>query len=223
MAADSERNRSRSTELTGGEGFTYEDTVVAYYLAALLHESAAAHTNGKVVRVAVQQASQGEPLDDLIADAQGSVGPSRLSLQVKRHVTISKSNNDFREIISGALRTRAKPEFRVGLDQYGFIARRVADERFNSLNRIISKARESPDGAQFAARFVSGGEASQDDIDLRNELADLLPVNVDEKVDFYRHFVALRMDGFDPGGDRYVELCNRLGQLTRPARRSGPC
>ena len=28
--------QATSTELTGGPGFTYEDTVVAYYLAALL-------------------------------------------------------------------------------------------------------------------------------------------------------------------------------------------
>jgi hypothetical protein len=62
--------RSRSTELTGGEGFTYEDTVVAYYLTALLHEDAAAGLTGHVVRVAVQQAAAGEPLDDLIVDAE---------------------------------------------------------------------------------------------------------------------------------------------------------
>ena len=62
--------RSRSTELTGGEGFTYEDTVVAYYLTALLHEDAAAGLTGQVVRVAVQQAAAGDPLDDLIVDGE---------------------------------------------------------------------------------------------------------------------------------------------------------
>jgi len=38
--------QATSTELTGGAGFTYEDTVVAYYLAALLREERAAPLNG---------------------------------------------------------------------------------------------------------------------------------------------------------------------------------
>jgi hypothetical protein len=35
-----------STEIAGGAGFTYEDTVVAYYLAALLREDWAAPIEG---------------------------------------------------------------------------------------------------------------------------------------------------------------------------------
>ena len=95
--------RSRSTELTGGEGFTYEDTIVAYYLTALLHEDSAAGISGNVSRVAVQQHSQGEPLDDLIVDAIQSSGTRRLSLQVKRDLTISAaaSNTDFRLAVPG--------------------------------------------------------------------------------------------------------------------------
>jgi len=70
--------RSRSTELTGGEGFTYEDTVVAYYLTALVYEDAAAGLTGHVVRVAVQQAAAGDPLDDLIVDGELDGAPRRL-------------------------------------------------------------------------------------------------------------------------------------------------
>ena len=126
--------RSRSTELSGGEGFTYEDTVVAYYLTALLHEEGAAGISGRISRVAVQQASQGEPLDDLVVDADLFGEPRRLSLQVKRQLTISaaESNTDFRELIANSLSTRAQPGFRVGVDRYGFIARTVGDERLNS-------------------------------------------------------------------------------------------
>ena len=81
MTTSDPSKRSRSTELTGGEGFTYEDTIVAYYLTALLHEDSAAGISGNVSRVAVQQASQGEPLDDLVVDALQMNEPRRLSLR----------------------------------------------------------------------------------------------------------------------------------------------
>ncbi len=217
--------RSRSTELTGGEGFTYEDTVVAYYLTALLHEDAAAGLTGHVVRVAVQQAAAGDPLDDLIVDGELDGAPRRLSLQVKRQLTISAavSNTDFRELIANSLKTRAQADFRVGVDGYGFIARTVADERLNSFQRIVRRAQASPTGADFLTRFQIGGEASQADIDLRDELLQLIqPADADVEVDFYRHFFAQRMDGLDEQGDRYAAMCNRLGQLAAAGPQEGP-
>jgi hypothetical protein len=217
--------RSRSTELTGGEGFTYEDTIVAYYLTALLHEDAAAGLTGHVVRVAVQQAAAGDPLDDLIVDGELDGSPRRLSLQVKRQLTISAavSNTDFRELIASSLKTRAEPDFRVGVDGYGFIAHTVADDRLNSFRRIITRAQASPTGADFRTRFQIGGEASQADIDLRDELLQLIqPADADVEVDFYRHFFAQRMDGLDEQGDRYAAMCNRLGQLAAAGLQEGP-
>ncbi len=225
MATPSDSSkRSRSTELTGGEGFTYEDTIVAYYLTALLHEDNAAGISGNVSRVAVQQASQGEPLDDLVIDALLKDEPRRLSLQVKRDLTISAaaSNSDFLELVANCRKTRAKPDFRVGVDRYGFIARRVGDERLNALQKFIRWAQASPTGADFAARFEPGGEASQADIAQRNELQPLISARADEEADIYRHFVALRMDGFDLTGDRFADMTNRLGYLTAAGMQDGP-
>ena len=225
MSYSSDPKRSRSTELTGGEGFTYEDLVVANYLAALLHEDAAGGIEGTVCRVAVQQHSQGEPLDDLVVDALLASEPRRLSLQVKRELTISAaiSNNDFRELIANAVATRAKGDFRVGTDRYGFVARRVGDDRFNALQRIIGWAQSSPTVAEFVSRFTPGREASKDVIDLRHELRTLIkPTSDEQEADFYRHFVALRMDGLEPPGDRWAALTNRLGQLTKAGQAEGP-
>jgi hypothetical protein len=116
-------NKARSSQLTGGEGFTYEDIVTAYFLTALIREEAALGQPGHVTRVAVPQDRQGEPMDDVIVDSDAAGDQNRLSVQVKRRVTISKSNDDFKQIIANAVATRAKTEFRPGLDRYGFITR----------------------------------------------------------------------------------------------------
>lgn len=156
--------RSRSSKLTGGEGFTYEDLVVTYYLTALLREETAMGTRGKVVRVAVQQNRQGEPMDDLVVDAEEGSERARTCLQVKSNVVISQNDAEFKAIIDEAVATRKKPDFRVGRDRYGFVAETVAVGRFNGLSNIIVRAQASTNRAEFALRFVPGGESSKSDI-----------------------------------------------------------
>ena len=59
----------QSSELAGGEGFTYEGDAAAFYLSSLLAEDYAPGIGERVVhRVAVQQRDFGEPLDDVIVD-----------------------------------------------------------------------------------------------------------------------------------------------------------
>src|SRR5690348_16003118 len=113
----------QSPELAGGEGFTFEGDAAAFYLAALLAEGYAPGIDDRMVaRVAVRQRDFGEPLDDLIVDFEGALGnPARLSLQVKRSLTIgkAKSNEDFRDIIRDSWATLRKLDFRRDVDRYG--------------------------------------------------------------------------------------------------------
>lgn len=114
---------SQSPELAGGEGFTYEGDVAAFYLTALLAEAYAPGIDDRiVVRVSVQQRDFGEPLDDVIVEFEDTQkNPARLSLQVKRSLTISKAetNTDFRDIIRDSWATLRKPDFRINTDRYG--------------------------------------------------------------------------------------------------------
>src|SRR6516162_6922523 len=64
----SSNSKPASTELTGGAGFSYEDTVVAYYLSSLLRRERATGQSGFVTSVAVQQLGHGNPMDDLVAE-----------------------------------------------------------------------------------------------------------------------------------------------------------
>jgi hypothetical protein len=202
-----------SMELTGGAGFTYEDSVVAYYLVALLREEAAPGQSGVVVRVAVQQFGHQEPLDDMIVDTSLEGAPRRLSLQIKRRTTISAapSNNDFKEIVRRSIDTRAKSNFRPNADRYGFVTEWVADDKFRSLNRLIDWAKSSAVPKDFEGRFAKGAAAAERS--LRTELRKLLQLSSsEEEVDFYRHLTALRLDALREGEPRYSECINRLAE-----------
>jgi hypothetical protein len=120
---DTLEQKPASTELTGGAGFTHEDTVVAYYLAHLLRHEGAAGLPGNVASVAVQQHGQGNPMDDLVVQFDESGAIRNLSLQIKRKVTISgsNSNKDFRAIIAAAAETEALSSFARGSDKCGFL------------------------------------------------------------------------------------------------------
>ncbi|MEX0612151.1 MAG: hypothetical protein WD229_08515, partial [Pirellulales bacterium] len=207
--------QATSTELTGGTGFAFEDQVVAYYLAALLHEEHAPGQSGMVTSVAVQQA-QVHPMDDVIVEF-GEDGTRRtLGLQVKRHVriTAAASNIDFREIMAAAVATRRKAEFRIGGDAYGFATENVAVAPLRSFNRLIEWSKSSPTGEDFARRFEKGGPAAAAERKLRKELLPLTgATSASEEADFYRHFVALHMDGLAEGGIRRTEVVNRLQEL----------
>ena len=211
-----ERQQATSTELTGGTGFTYEDTIVAYYLAALLREERAAGLNGVVKTVAVQQDGHGHPMDDIIVELYDDGSQRRLSLQAKRKIQISAAttNNDFRDILSRAIATRATDDFNVDLDAYGFVAENVATARFRTLNRLIDWAKSSPSGKDFAWRFAPGGGAAAAERSLRDELTPLIGAqSPDEERRFYAQFVALNLDGLTEGGILRTEVINRLQEL----------
>lgn len=207
---------STSTELTGGAGFTYEDTVVAYYLAALLREEHAAGQSGIVKGVAVQQAGHGHPMDDLIVEFDDAGIRRRLSLQVKRQLRIraAASNTDFREIMAGAVATRATANFQCDLDCYGFVTEHVAVEPFRSLNRLIEWAKSDITGDDFAHRFTPKGTAAAAERTLRDDLLPLTEAqSADDEVKFYRQFAVIRLEGLAEGGVLRTEIVNRLQEL----------
>ncbi len=130
----------QSPELAGGAGFTYEGDVAAFYLSSLLAEAFAPGIKDRVVCcVSVQQRDFGEPLDDVIVDFRGATGePARLSLQVKRSLTISdaKSNTDFREVVRDSWSTLNKNNFRRGMDRYGAAVGEVAQSKAEAMNKL---------------------------------------------------------------------------------------
>lgn len=198
-----ERQKATSSELTGGAGFTYEDTVVAYYLAALLREERTAGLSGVVTTVAVQQEGHGYPMDDIIVELEDDGRRRRLSLQAKRKIIISAAptNSDFRDILSRAVATRATDDFDADLDAYGFVVENVSAGKLRTLNRLIDWAKGSPSGEHFAQRFAPSGAAAAAERDFRDKLGPLIGArSPDEERKFYAQFVALNLNGLTEGG-----------------------
>lgn len=212
MASFSE-SKPASTELTGGAGFSYEDTVVAYYLSSLLRRERAAGQSGFVTSVAIQRQGHGNPMDDVVVEFD-DLGTKRvLSLQIKRSVTISgaTSNREFRGIVTAAVKTQALESFTKRADVCGFVMEHVTDDTFRSLTRLIDWAKASTAGADFEARFLPTGTAATDERALRSGLLPVIgAANADEEISFYQHFVALHLHGLEEGGVLRTEVVNRL-------------
>src|SRR5450631_3189088 len=106
--------RATSTELTGGAGFTYEDTVVAYYLTALLREDRAAGQSGVVTSVAVQQSGNGYPMDDLVVEFEDNQTGDYWRCKSSAHYALLRTMRTFVRLWPRPMR-RGMPLFLVNL------------------------------------------------------------------------------------------------------------
>ena len=216
----------QSPELSGGAGFTFEEATVGIYLAALLgEENAPGLPDRVIVRVAVQQAAFGEPLDDLIVDGRAiDESPARLSLQVKRRLTVTAapSNSDFREIVLRARETINKNDFRNDVDRVGAATGTISDESKRSLETICEWARESATCETFMAKFATGGLAGQRHRSVLESFRKLLseggePSAMDAEVyRVLRHFVLVRLDLMHEGSVDEANVVARLRNHLSP-------
>lgn len=215
-----------SPELTGGAGYTYEDTVPAYYLAAMICGTTAAALNSWIVqRVAQQQKDFGEPLDDVIIDAASSIDQTvmRLSLQVKREITISaaQTNNDFREAIQGCWETLQKPDFREKVDRVGLVTGSVAEGTSRAFETVCEWARASCSSETFMQRFAKGGNASKTHREVAEAVRQVaqtssLPLSNDQLYRLFSHLVLIRFDFLHAGSTNEAEVIANLQRALSP-------
>lgn len=217
----------QSPELAGGEGFTFEGDAAAFYLAALLAEAYAPGIDDRtVVRVSVQQRDFGEPLDDVIVDFEDAAkNPARLSLQVKRSLTISqaKTNTDFRDIIRHSWTTLRKSDFRINVDRYGAAVGTITPAKERALKTLCDWARESLTAEHFDARFALGSNASDDIKTVRNDVVALLeeeakgaPCTSEEVHQFLAHLVLIQFDFLREGATDPPDAINRIRDCLAP-------
>lgn len=218
-----------SPELTGGQGFSFEDAVSSVYAAALLCETTAPGLPGRVVRhVSVQQGSFGQPLDDLIVRAEGSDEVSiTFSAQVKRSLVISaaRTNTDFRETIEHAYETLSDTGFQVSLDRVGAIVGEISDAAKRSFETLCEWARAESSSEQFVRKLQTDGAAG-DKLSQFEAVRDILsPKVASSELDaatykLLSHFVVIRLDLLTEGSPIEAQvvasLANTLAPVDRP-------
>ncbi|WP_186183827.1 ATP-binding protein [Burkholderia gladioli] len=200
---------TQSPELAGGAGFTFADQIASRYLVALLLGAGAAGlAERKVIRVALEQRDAGEPLDDIIVDGEAPDGSvARLSLQVKREITISAAanNKDFCDIVRDSWATIYKPNFREGVDRVGAaVGPSTAVRKWRDLVALAEFAAASVTPADFAIRFAPGGSASNGHRAIFRDLQKITerlgrPATVEAMHALLRHFVLIRFDALHEG------------------------
>lgn len=227
--ADAIGRGTASPELTGGAGFTFEDGVAAFYLAALLSESPARGMGAAVARtVRLQRGALGEPLDDVVVECDDGDVQRTLRVQVKRSFAFSAtpSNAAFYDIVSRTQETIEAEGFRIGLDRCAVATEEIAVAQARHLRSTCDWARDSATAADFLARIGTVGlaaEAKRNLVsDCRKGLKQHLGVEPsDEQVfQFYRHFVLLRFDILGEGARDEDFALDRIGAALSDADRS---
>lgn len=181
-----------------------------------------------VVRVAVQQAAYGEPLDDLIVDGRGiDDSISRLSLQTKRELTISAAttNTDFREIVTRAWDTLQKADFRENTDRVGAVVGTISELARRAFITICDWARASDTVQTFSDHFKPGQSAD----DKRNALKavrdilgdDVIATSEAKAYRLLRHFVLIRLDVLHEGATDDAHVIERLRHHLHDPERAG--
>jgi hypothetical protein len=216
----------QSPELAGGAGFTYEGDVAAFYLSSLLAEAFARGIEDRVVcGVSVQQRDFGEPLDDVIIDFRSPTGePARLSLQVKRSLTISdaQTNTNFREIVRDSWSTLNKDNFRRGIDRYGAAVGVVVQSKAEAMNKLCEYARESQTTDHFDVRFAPDGNASAAVKEVKDAIVALIeeangsPCTTEQVHQFLAHFVLIQFEFLREGAGDPPEAMNRIRDCLVP-------
>ncbi len=217
-----------SPELTGGDGFSFEDAVCAVYAAALLTETTAPGLPGNTVtQVAVQQGSFGQPLDDLIVQGRSATDSGMtLSLQVKRKLKISaaKTNDDFRETIERAHETVSAAGFKPDIDRVGAVVGEMSDATKRAFQALCEWARSDGSPESFDRKLKTEGVAGRK-LAHYEAVRKLLSVKVapaDVLAATHRllaHFVLIRLDMLSEGSETEARTVSLLaGALAGPER-----
>jgi hypothetical protein len=191
-----------STLLTGGAGFDFEDDVAAIYLSALLMEGGVLGLGQFTTsQVALQRASSGAPLDDVIVsgfDIHGLSGTIHLQVKSTFQIGDGASNTDFRESVTRAWSTVWMSGFNLGRDRVGAAVGSIGQARLKAVQRLRQVAVESASSEDFWARFDV--VANQETRGVRDSFVSVLrqhdsAATTPERLwRFFQHFVVLLLE-----------------------------
>ncbi|MBB4383245.1 hypothetical protein [Bradyrhizobium sp. SBR1B] len=149
---------------TGGAGPQFEAKVGAFYVLPLLSGGEPRGLPGATVRsVAFQQRITEHPLDDVVIKAANRDGsPATLEIQVKRTLTFTASDTEFRDVVGQIWEAAQKPDFATSRYELAAATARTTTRIEQTCQEVLHWARELPDGATFATHIDRPSFASND-------------------------------------------------------------
>ena len=157
-----DNGRTTSPAAAGPAGTGFEVKLGAYYLLALLAQSAPHAIPGAVtVKVAFQRAREGFPLDDIIVHAERADGnPATLQIQAKRTITFAPKDPVFKEVVAQIAEAIEVTGFWDGDNQLAVATPRTTTNVAGAYQDVIKWAHDMSSHQEFSARLARPGAAN---------------------------------------------------------------
>lgn len=154
-----------STLASGPAGTHFEAQVGASYFLAMLAGAPARGLPGATIeRVALQQANEGRPLDDVVIHAHDNVsGKSAvLEVQVKRSITFASADPVFRKVVGQVVKASLRPDFSTQRYELAIATTKGSRKIDGAYQDVLTLARQIGDATTFAAQIDLAGVANDD-------------------------------------------------------------
>lgn len=198
------KNTSNSFS-TGGGGQSFEYRVQAMFLLTLLIDGFSPILDTKVNRICFQahrkSASGGVNTDDILVEAGNDSFKRRLLCQIKRDITISCNDKEFREVMTAAWNDFNSLSFNKKHDRIVLITGLIAKDSINAIRLLHEKAIHMDTAEAF---FVDIEETKHVGQYVRNKkdviISCLKAANNDEEIsketiwEFFKSFILLVFD-----------------------------
>lgn len=149
---------------TGPAGSHFEAQIGAFYLLSLLTGTEPRGLPGTIIdRIQFQRAAEGHPLDDVIVHAHDARGEAVvLEIQVKRKITFTRTDQDFRKVVGQIVQASRKTEFSSIRYELAIATARTSQKIDGAYQDVLTWARQIGDAATFMARINRPGSANDD-------------------------------------------------------------
>lgn len=152
--------KDSSPRSTGPAGGQFETKVGTYYALALLANTEPLGLPGTVVdRLEFQRGGLGHPLDDVIVRGLTHQGEDRcLEVQVKRSMSFTEKDANFRSVVDGIVRARKiEPDRR-----FAVAIERTTGVIENGVQEALELAQQTIDAASFLKLLETPGRSNKD-------------------------------------------------------------
>lgn len=166
---------------TGGGGFNFERHVQAVFLLLLINNGKVPGIRNRISKLHFQGRRLGYHTDDLIVESTGKATAEKLLCQIKHTIAVTKSNKEFREVITAAWNDFIDEKFNKSADRIALITGLLAKDSMDALRQLHDQAIAADSSDDFFARIAQ-----------RRSISD----KVREKLEVLKHCIKTAKSGF---------------------------